>query len=106
MGPVLKCLSIPQVGGICGCGGTAGNLHGMFVVAAGATMATASLTADDSKSIANTAALLNSIEYLTSMSFLIYSMHIGHHIHIKIRTFIENNITFSVINNLYEFTLF
>ena len=61
---------------------------------------------DNSESIANMAALSNSIEHLTSMSFLIYCMHIDHHIHIKIRKFTENNITFSVIYILYEFTLF
>ena len=58
------------------------------------------------ESISYTAALPNSIEYLTSMSFLIYCMHRDHHIPIKIRAFIENNITFSVIYKLYQFTLF
>ena len=29
--------SVPPVDGICGCDGTAGDLHGVFVVAAGAT---------------------------------------------------------------------
>ena len=62
--------------------------------------------ANASESIAYTAALPNSIEYLTSMSFLIYCMHIDCHIPIKIRTFVENNITFSVIYKLYQFTLF
>ena len=33
-GIALVCFGVPPVGGICGCDGTAGDLHGVFVVAA------------------------------------------------------------------------